>query len=335
MNGFLQDLRYAFRMLRRSPGLTAVILMMLTLGIGANASVFTIFEAILLRPLLFEKPEALVHLWATRTEGAFQQFPLSYPNYLDTKQRAKSFSSIGGYSRNSASLSGKDGAEQIPVAVATSDFFETLGVRPILGRTFSESDDHKEKNIPVLLSYGAWQRRFAGDPNIVGKPLVIDGEPAQVAGVLPQKFQFAPGQSADLWISARLHGWPLRRNAYWLFPVGRLKPGVTLQQAQAELSAIAATLAKEYPDANAGIGARVVDLREEIVGPMQPVLIAIMAAIGFVLLITCANVAGLLLARSLPRRREIALRIALGAKPLRIARQLLTESMLLSLIGGI
>lgn len=335
MNGFLHDLRYALRMLRRSPGLTAVILMMLTLGIGANTSVFTIFEAILLRPLSFEKPEALVHLWATRTEGAFQRFPLSYPNYLDIKQGAKSFSSIGGYSRNSASLSGKDGAEQIPVAVATSDLFETLGVRPILGRTFSASDDHEEKNIPVLLSYGAWQRRFAGDPDIVGKPLVIDGEPAQVAGVLPQKFQFAPGQSADLWISARLHGWRLRRNAYWLFPVARLKPGVTLQQAQAELSAISATLAKEYPDANAGIGERVVDLREEIVGPMQPVLIAIMGAIGFVLLITCANVAGLLLARSLPRKREIAIRIALGAKPLRIARQLLTESMLLSLIGGI
>jgi len=335
MNSLLQDIRYAFRMLRRSPGLTAVILIMLVVGIGANTSVFTIFEAILLRPLSFENSERLVHLWATRTEGAFQQFQLSYPNYLDIKQRAKSFSSIGAYSRNSVSLSGKEGAEQVPVAVATSDFFETLGVRPILGRTFSEADDHKEKNIPVLLSYGAWQRRFAGDPNILGRPLVIDGEPAQVAGVLPQTFQFAPGQSADLWISARLHGWPLRRNAYWLFPVGRMKPGVTIQQAQAELSAITANLTKEYPDVNTGIGARVVDLREEIVGQMQPVLTAIMAAIGFVLLITCANVAGLLLARSLPRKKEISIRIALGAKPLRIARQLLTESVLLALIGGI
>src|SRR5262249_22233826 len=175
MKGLLQDIRYAFRMPRRSPGLTAVILIMLAVGIGANASVFTIFEAILLRPLSFEKPEALVHLWATRSEGAFQQFPLSYPNYLDIKQRAKSFSSIGGYSRNSVSLSGKDGAEQIPVAVATYDFFETLGVHPILGQTFTESDDHEVKNIPVLLSYVAWQRRFAGDPNILGKPLVIDG----------------------------------------------------------------------------------------------------------------------------------------------------------------
>src|SRR5215470_4828850 len=335
MNSLLQDIRYAFRMLRRSPGLTAVILIMLVVGIGANTSFFTIFEAILLRPLSFENSERLVHLWATRTEGAFQQFQLSYPNYLDIKQRAKSFSSIGAYSRNSVSLSGKEGAEQVLVAVATSDFFETLGVRPILGRTFTESDDHKEKNIPVLLSYGAWQRRFAGDPNILGRPLVIDGEPAQVAGVLPQTFQFAPGRSADLWISARLHGWPLRRNAYWLFPVGRMKPGVTIQQAQAELSAITANLTKEYPDVNTGIGARVVDLRDQIVGPMQPVLIAIMATIGFVLLITCANVAGLLLARSLPRKKEISIRIALGAKPLRIARQLLTESVLLALIGGI
>ncbi|HEY1264303.1 MAG TPA: ABC transporter permease [Terriglobales bacterium] len=334
MESLLGDIRYALRMLNKSPGVTLVILVMLTLGIGANTAVFTIFDAILLRPLSLDKPEQLVHLWATRTEGAFQQMPFSFPNYLDLKQQAKSFSSIGGYSRNTVTLAGKDGAEQIPAAVATSGLFETLGVRPILGRTFNSADDQAQENVAVLLSYGAWQRRFAGDPSVLGKTLVIDGEPAEIAGVLPREFEFAPGRSADLWVSARLQGWVLRRNAYWLYPVARLRPGVTLQQAQLELSAIAGSLEKQYPDVNKGLGGQVVDLRQEIVGPMQPVLIAVMAAIGFVLLITCANVAGLLLARSLPRKREISIRIALGARSLRIARQLLTESLLLALLGG-
>ena len=334
MQTLLQDLAYGWRMLRKSPGMTAVILIMLTLGIGANTAVFTIFDAILLRPLGFEKPEQLVQIWETRTEGAFQQMEFSTPDYTDVKQLSKSFSSMGGYSRGTVTLSGKDGAEQVPIAVATSGFFETLGVQPILGRTFQASDDRESKDSRVLLSYGAWQRRFAGDPGIVGRSLVIDGEPATVAGVLPQNFQFAPGRSADLWLSARIAEWRLRRNAYWLYPVGRLKPGVTIQQAQAEVSAISAQLAKQYPDSNTGVGTFVIDLRQQIVGQMQPVLIAVMGAIGFVLLITCANVAGLLLARSLPRKKEISIRMALGAGSLRIARQLLTESVLLALIGG-
>jgi predicted permease len=335
MQTLFQDIAYGWRMLRKSPGLTAVILTMLTLGIGANTTVFTIFDAILLRPLTFERPQELVQLWETNTQGTFQQEPFSYPDYLDLKQQSKSFSSMGGYSNNSVTLSGKDGAEQIPVAVATADFFETLGVRPMLGRTFRATEDRETKNIPVLLSYGAWKRRFAGDRNALGKLLVVDGEAATVVGVLPKKFAFAPGNSADLWISVRIAGWRLRRNVHWLFPVARLKPGVSLQQAQSEVSALSAQLAKRYPDSNGGVSSKVIDLRQQIVGQIQPMLIAVMGAIGFVLLITCANVAGLLLARSLPRKKEISIRQALGASSLRIARQLLTESVLLALIGGL
>jgi predicted permease len=334
MRTLLQDLSYGLRMLRKSPGLTAIILIMLTLGIGATTAVFTVFDAVLLRPLAYEKPEQLVQMWSKRTEGPFQQFEFSYPDYLDVKKENKVFSQMGGYSGNSVTLSGKEGAEQLQAAVASTGFFETLGVQPILGRTFEAGEDELQKNVPVLLSYGAWQRRFGGDPKVVGTSMVLDGELATIVGVLPTTFVFAPTQSAELWMSPRVAGYSLRRNGYWLHPVARLKTGVTLLQAQAEIQTLARGLAMQYPDSNAGLSMELVDLRRQIVGQVQPVLVVLMAAIGFVLLITCANIAGLLLARSLPRRKEISIRLALGARTNRITRQLLTESMLLALIGG-
>jgi predicted permease len=334
MNGLFQDFAYGWRMLRKSPGLTAIILIMVTLGIGANTVVFTVFDAILLRPLKYEKPEQLVQLWETRTEGAYQKNQFSYPNYADTKRLNSVFSRLGAYSRNSVTLSGKDGAEVIRVGIASADLFETLGVQPILGRSFHPEEDQQAKNPSVILTYGAWQRRFGSDPGAIGKTLVIDGELATVVGVLPRDFMFAPTQSEEMWISLRATDYWLHRNLYWLYPVGRLKPGVSLQQAQMELTALSRQLELQYPDANAGLSTKLVGLREEIVGQVQPVLIAVMAAIGFVLLITCANVAGLLLARSVPRQREISIRLAIGASRGRIARQLLTESVLLAFLGG-
>jgi len=334
MQTLFQDFAYGWHMLRKSPGLTVIILTMLTLGIGANTVVFTVFDAILLRPLKYEKPEQLVQLWETRTEGAYQRNPFSYPNYADTKRLNTVFSRVGAYSRNMVTLSGKDGAEQIRIGIASADFFETLGVQPILGRAFHQDEDQQAKNPPVILTYGAWQRRFGGDSGAIGKTLVIDGELATVVGVLPRDFMFAPTQSEEMWISLRATDYLLRRNLYWLYPVGRLKPGVSPHEAQTELTAVSRQLELQFPDANAGLSTKLVGLRQEIVGQVQPVLIAVMAAIGFVLLITCANVAGLLLARSVPRQREISIRLAIGASRGRIARQLLTESVLLAVLGG-
>lgn len=334
MTTLLQDFAYGWRMLRKSPGLTAIIVVMLTLGIGANAIVFTIFDAILLRPLKYERPDQLVHLSETRTQGSFQENPFSYPNFVDTKRLNTVFSAFGAYSRDMVTLSGKNGAEQIRVGKASADFFETLGVRPVLGRTFRPEEDQQDKNVPVILTYGTWQSRFGGDRAAIGKTLVLNGEPATVVGVLPQDFSFAPTQSAEIWTALRATDYFLRRNLYWLSPVGRLRSGVTLQQAQAEMSTLSRQLELQFSDANAGLSTRLVSLREEIVGRVQPVLIAVMAAIGFVLLITCANIAGLLLARSVPRQREVSIRLAIGASRGRIARQLLTESVQLAFLGG-
>jgi len=334
MQTLFQDLAYGWRMLRKSPGLTSIIVIMLTLGIGANTVVFTVFDAILLRPLKYEKPEQLVQLWETRTEGSFQKNQFSYPNYVDTKRLNTVFSRLGVYSRNSVTLSGKDGAEQVRVGIASADFFETLGVQPILGRTFHQEEDQQANNPPVILTFGAWQRRFGGDPGAIGKTLAIDGELATVVGVLPRDFMFAPTQSEEMWISLRATGFYLHRNLYWLYPVGRLKSGVSPLQAQLEMTALSRQLELQFPDVNTGLSTKLVGLREEIVGQVQPVLVAVMAAIGFVLLITCANVAGLLLARSVPRQREISIRLAIGASRGRIARQLLTESVLLAFLGG-
>ena len=256
MQTLLQDVRYGLRMLRKAPGLTAVILIMLTLGIGATTAMFTIFDAILLRPLAYEKPDELVNSGRSAPTVLSTRRSFAYPDYLDMKQQNKVFSQMGGYAGSSVTLSGKNGAEQIQAAVATTDFFETLGVGPILGRTFKAGEDALLKNTPVMLTYGAWQRRFGGDASVVGQALVIDGELASVVGVLPRDFVFAPGRSADLWISARLDGFALRRNGYWLHPVARLKPGVSLQQAQAEIQTLSSRLAMQYPDSNAGVSWR-------------------------------------------------------------------------------
>jgi predicted permease len=334
MQTLLQDVRLAFRMLRKNPAFATVVVLMLALGIGATTAVFTIFHAVLLQPLGFEKPEQLVQMWETRTSGSFQQMEFDWPDYADVKAQQKVFSRMGGYSATNATLTGKNGAEQVRVGTASADFFETLGVRPILGRTFRAAEDRETKNIPAMLTYGTWQRRFSGDPKVIGQHFVLDGNSVTVVGVLPRNFQFAPTQSAEFWVSLHVEGWTLHRNAYWLHPVGRLKDGVSLQQAQAALQTISRQLELQYPDSNAGVGSRLVDLREQVVGPMQPILIVLMGAIGFVLLITCANVAGLLLARSVPRQKEMSIRMALGAWRMRIARQLLTESLLLALVGG-
>jgi predicted permease len=334
MRELFHDLRYGWRMLQKTPGLTVVIVMMIAIGVGANSAVFSIFSATLLRPLPYDKPNELVHLNGIRKQGSFQEQPFSYPNFADIRDRNQVFSQIGAYSGTMASLSGKDGAEQVLTPVASAGFFETLGVKPILGSTFRIQDEQGQSAPVVMLTHGGWQRYFGGSPDVVGKTMVLDGELSTVVGVLPQGFQFGPSQSGDIWQSMRVKEWKTRRNAFWLNPVARLKTGVNSQQAQAGISALASQLEQQYPDDNAGVGVQLVSLEEQLVGSIRPVLQLLMATVAFVLLITCANVAGLLLARSAPRQKEISIRVALGARRGRILRQMLTESVLLALLGG-
>jgi len=321
-------------MLLKTPGLSGIVVVMLALGIGANSAVFSIFAATLLRPLPYDKPNELVHLNGWRNQGSFQQQPFSFPNFSDIRDRNQVFSQVGSYSGTAASLSGKDGAEQVITPVASAGFFETLGVKPALGRTF-RIEDEQGKAAPVLiLTYGGWQRYFGGSQDVIGKTMALDGKLNTVVGVLPRNFQFGPSQSGDIWQSLHVQGWKARRNAFWLNPVARLKSGMSSQQAQAGISALARELEQQYPDDNAGIGVQLVALDEQIVGSARPVLRLLMATVAFVLLITCANVAGLLLARSVQRQKEISIRVALGARRARILRQMLTESILFALIGG-
>ena len=335
MHTILQEFRYALRQMRKSPGFTVVAVLTLALGIGANTAIFTVVNAALLRALPFQAPARLVHLCETRTAGTFQKMEFSYPDFVDFRDHNQSFSGVGGYFPVNATYSGREGAEQVMATVASANFFDVLGVRPILGRVFAANADEAGGEKTVVLTYSGWQSRFGGDRGVLGKSITLNDEPRTIIGVLPADFQFAPSRSGDFWIPLAVRGWRLRRNAHWILGIGRLKPEVTLQQAQAEASGLALQLAAQYPDSNPGVGVYLTPLREQIVGNVRPILLVLMGAVLAVLLITCSNLAGLQLARAVTRQKEIAVRTALGASRLRIVRLLLTESVLISMLGGL
>jgi len=335
MRAIFDDFRYALRRLLKSPGFAVTAVLTLALGIGANTAIFTVVNAALLRALPFQEPERLVHLSETRTAGTFEKMEFSWPDFVDFRDRNQSFSGVGGYYPINATYNGREGAEPVMATVASANFFDVLGVRPILGRVFAVNADGAGGEKTVLLSYAGWQARFGGDPNVLGKSVILNGEPWTIIGVLPADFQFGPSRSGDFWIPPAVRGWRLRRNAHWILGVGRLKPGVTLQQAQVEASGLALQLAAQYPDSNPGVGVYLVPLREQLVGEVRPILLVLMGAVVAVLLITCSNLAGLQLARAVTRQKEIAVRTALGATRRRIVRLLLTESVLISLLGGL
>ncbi|HXU29459.1 MAG TPA: ABC transporter permease [Thermoanaerobaculia bacterium] len=333
MAEFVQDLRQAWRMMTRNRGLAAVIVATLALGIGATTSIFSVVDRLILRPLPFREAERLVFAAETAPEG--DRMSVAWPNFVDWRARARSFDRMEGSRRVQFNLTGFEAAEQLGGRMVTGGFFDLLGVQPQVGRLIVPNDDRKGEPDRVVVSDRVWRRLLNADPRAVGRNLILDGKPYAVIGVLPAGFQYTRAEDLFLPMTPYIDDNDLERgNHSGIFALARLKPGVTLAAAKAEMKVLTAALAKEHPESNSGVGADVHPLAEVMVEDVRTSLLVLMVGVGCVLLLACVNLASLLLARATARQGEIATRLALGAGRARIARQMLTESLVLAVLGG-
>jgi predicted permease len=331
----LTNLRYTFRQIAKNPGFFALAVAALALGIGANTAVFSAVEAVLLKALPFSEPRRLMIVWEDMSFNGFANNTPAPANYLDWRAQNRVFTDMAATRFTTASLTGDGQPEQLSGKRVTPNFFDVLGVQPAVGRPFTNEED-KSKTPVVVLSYNLWRRRFGGDDSVIGRSILMNGVGTKVVGVMPKDFFFSDRKNSDYWVPIAFtpEQWA-RRQTHFLTVVARLKPGVTVQQAQKDMERVAVDLQKRYPDSNAKLGAVVVPIQKEYAGDARSGLLVLQVASLFVLLIACSNLANLLLARSTSRRREIAVRLAMGASRWQIASQLLTESLLLSVAGGL
>lgn len=338
----LQDARFAFRMLRKSPGFTAIAVLTLALGIGANTAIFSVVDAVLLKPLRFENPSALVLVWESLPRIGLVHNTVAPPNLFNWEAQNRCFSGMAAFLDQPINVTGAGQPEQVDIESVSPNFFALLGVSPMLGRSFAADEDEAGKSNIVVLSYGLWKSKFGGDENIVGKSIELNGRSIPVIGVMGPDFDFyinefsftheRPQLWAPLEPTPAWHDWS--KVGRFLRVIARVKPGVSIAQAQAQMNVIAASLASSYPRYDTGWGVTLTSLHDQLSSTIRPALLILLGAVGFVLLIACANISSLLLSRAAGRGREVAIRIALGASRRRIALQFLTESVLLGVIGG-
>ena len=332
VSSFVRDARHAIRMLVHSPGFSLIALLTFALGIGANTAVFSVFNGVLLRPLPYPEPDRITMIWLDNRRLAISEDITSFPNYRDWRDQNSSYAQMAAFTDASFSLTGAGEPERLLGAQATANFFDVMGLKPVAGRLFDVANEKPGNDNVVVLSFGLWQRKFGGAADALGRTIVLNGRPHEIIGIMPAELKVP--ERAELWKPlAPDDNLREARGAFWLPVIGRLKPGVSVEQAQTEMSGISARMEQQFPS-NRGYGASVVPLHKQLVGDVERSLVVLLAAVGFVLLIACANLGNLMLGRTAARRKELAIRTALGARRWRLVRQIVTEAFVLAIAGS-